>query len=99
MAHHTIGTEKESSLHAALKSWYSEQGDLLESRIEGFIVDILRGDLVIEIQTGDFGGLKKKLSVLLKYYHVRVVYPVAITKWVSRCKSDDCDSLKRRKSP
>ena len=99
MANHAIGTEKESSLHAALKSWYSEQGDLLESRIEGFIVDILRGDLVIEIQTGDFGGLKKKLSVLLKNYHVRVVYPLAITKWVSRCKSVDCDLLKRRKSP
>ena len=38
-----IGTLQESQLHAALKAWYSGPGDRLETRLDGYVVDILRG--------------------------------------------------------
>ncbi len=42
-----IGTLGERSLHAALKEWYAEQGDLLEREVDGYVIDIVRGDLLV----------------------------------------------------
>ena len=59
-----IGTMQERSLHAALKSWYAAPGDRLEQLVDGFIVDICRGDLLIEIQTRNLASIKRKLAAL-----------------------------------
>jgi hypothetical protein len=40
----TIGLLNENSLHSALKRWYARPGDLVEVSLDGYIVDILRGD-------------------------------------------------------
>jgi hypothetical protein len=45
----TIGTLNEKPLHAALKQWYAEPEDRIEAPVDGFTVDIVRGDLLIEI--------------------------------------------------
>ena len=42
-----IGTLNEKPLHAALKAWYAQPGDRLEVAVDGFVVDIVRGDLLI----------------------------------------------------
>ena len=55
----------EYSLHSQIKDWYKISGDKLEAKVEDFIVDILRGKLLIEIQTGNFSAIKKKLTKLL----------------------------------
>jgi hypothetical protein len=52
-----IGLLNEKSLHSALKHWYARPGDRLESPLDGYVVDILRGDHVIEIQTRNFARL------------------------------------------
>ena len=49
----------EPSLHSEIKDWYKVSGDELEVKVEDFIVDILRGKLLIEIQTGNFSNVKK----------------------------------------
>ena len=94
-----INTLNEKPLHAALKSWYAEPGDQLEVPIDRFIVDIVRGDLLIEIQTRSFSSMRRKLSALTQNRPVRVVYPVAREKWLVKLAEDAHSQLSRRKSP
>jgi hypothetical protein len=93
----TIGTLNEKSLHAALKEWVARPGDLLEQPVNGYVIDIVRDDLLIEIQTGSFSPLKKKLRKLVIHHPVRLVYPVAAQKWL--VKVDGRGNARRRKSP
>ncbi len=44
----------ERGLHAELKEWLRRPGDLVEGTVWGYRADIIRGDLLIEIQTGNF---------------------------------------------
>ena len=94
-----IGTMQERSLHAALKSWYAEPGDRLEQPVDGFIVDIERGDLLIEIQTRNLAAIRRKLAALTARHPVRLVYPIPQEKWVVRLAPDGLTVLSRRKSP
>jgi len=94
-----IGTMQESSLHASLKRWYSKPGDRIESRVQGFYVDLVRGPLLIEIQTGSFSALRKKLDRLLNEHPIRIVYPIPYEKWIVRVKFPSEQVISTRKSP
>jgi hypothetical protein len=93
-----IGTLKETSLHAALKQLYARPGDLLEAKVGNSIIDIVRGDLLIEIQTGNFSALKGKLGSLLDMRPIRIVYPIAISKTIMRIATNG-EIISTRKSP
>jgi hypothetical protein len=88
----------EYSLHSEIKDWYKIPGDELEAKVEDFIIDILRGKVLIEIQTGNFSAVKKKLDKLLLNNQVRLVYPIAKLKWIVYV-SREGEVVKRRKSP
>lgn len=94
-----MGTLREKPLHAALKRWYEIEGDQIETPVEGFVVDIVRGDTLIEIQTRGFSSMKRKLVQLLEGgYRVRLVHPIPVEKWI--VKVDDTGEVtSRRKSP
>jgi hypothetical protein len=94
-----IGTLNEKALHASLKEWYARPGDRFEIPIDGFIVDVVRGDLLVEVQTRNFAAIKRKLVTLTAHYPVRLVYPVAREKWIVRLTEDGRSQLGRRKSP
>jgi hypothetical protein len=94
-----IGVRNEKSLHAALKKWYARPGDTFETRIDGFIVDILRDGVVIEIQTRHLGAIRRKLSALLEHHPVRLVFPIAREKWIVRMTKSGRKMIARRKSP
>ena len=94
-----IGSLNEKPLHAALKAWYAQPGDRLEVTVEGFVVDIVRGDLLVEIQTGNFTSMKRKLGQLTAHHPVRLVYPIAREKWIVKLAEDGHGQLGRRKSP
>lgn len=79
-----IGTLNEGSLHAALKERYAEPGDRFEVPLDGFVIDIMRGDHLIEIQTGAFGAMGRKLDRLLEEHTLHLVYPVAVGTWLCR---------------
>ncbi len=89
---------RESSLHAALKATLAQPGDEVEAVVDGFTIDLVRGDLLIEIQTQGFGALKRKLARLLEQHHVRLVHPIAREKWIVRTDARG-EPRKRRKSP
>lgn len=94
-----IATLNEGPLHSGLKAWYAQPGDRLEVPVAGRQVDIVRGDLLIEIQTRGFAALKKKLGALVRDHSVRLVYPVAVEKWIVRVEGKGGRVLGRRKSP
>lgn len=79
-----IGTLNESSLHAGIKDFLSLPGDRFEVPLDGFVIDIVRDQLLIEIQTGSFGALGNKLDRLLGDRRIHVVHPIAIDTWIAR---------------
>jgi hypothetical protein len=96
---HLIGQMKETALHLEIKNWYSKPGDLLEHDVNGFIVDILRGDQIYEIQTGNFSKIKNKIRKLSKTHKLVIVYPVPVVRYIRRVEQETGVTLSRRKSP
>lgn len=98
-----IGTINEQPLHAALKQWYAGANGQTEVTVDGFVIDVIRGqensadELLIEIQTGNFSSIKRKLRHLTERHAVRLVYPVPRQKWL--VKRRDGEVVDRRKSP
>jgi len=93
-----VGTLRERPLHAALKRWYAEPGDLVEHPVDGFVIDLVRDGLLIEIQTRSFASMKRKLAALLPDHPVRVVHPIASDCWILK-RDDQGAVLSRRLSP
>jgi hypothetical protein len=74
-----IGTRNEKSLHRALKFRYAGSNEAVEVPKAGCICDAVGpGGEVIEIQTGSFAPLKKKLAALTALGRVRLVYPLSV---------------------
>jgi len=94
-----IGTLRETELHAALKRHFARPQDRLEVAVDGYVADIVRDGEVIEIQTHNFAAVKRKLLQLVEQHRVRLVYPIAQAKWITRVKADQQTVLSRRKSP
>src|SRR4030043_1425471 len=90
---------RESSLHSAIKKGYFLEGDKLEDRVDDFVVDIVRGDLLIEIQIANFSAIKPKLSRLLNDHKVRLVYPIPKEKWIIHKSMATGETYGRRRSP
>lgn len=77
-----IGTLAEKTVHAVLKLSCAPDPALHEIPIAGSIADIFTGEEIIEIQTGGFHPLKKKLEKFLPLMPVTIVYPIPLHKWV-----------------
>jgi hypothetical protein len=92
-----IGLINEKPLHASLKQWYAQPGDRFEVPVGRFVIDIVRDDLLIEIQTRNFASINAKLCKLTQSYAVRLVYPVVQEKWIVRTGNGGV--AVRRKSP
>ncbi len=93
-----IGTLNEKPLHAALKAWYAEPGDRFEVPMDGFVIDIVRDRLLIEIQTGSVSALRRKLTALVKRHPTRLVIPIAATRAIVK-RDDEGGEQAPRRSP
>lgn len=94
-----IGLLNEKPLHASLKEWYAQPEDEFEVAVDGFVIDIVRDDLLLEIQTGSLSSIKSKLTKLAGSHQIRLIYPIAQEKWIVRMPKDDGSGIARRKSP
>jgi len=94
-----IGLLNEKPLHASLKQWYALPGDQFEVPVGGFVIDIVRDDLLIEIQTRNFFSIKSKLNKLARSHRVRLIYPIVQEKWIVRLQHYHCGATIRRRSP
>lgn len=82
-----IGTLNETTLHADLKWVLSESHDQLEKRVENYVIDIVRDDLLIEIQIINFSAIRNKLEILLQNNKVKLVHPIIRDKWIGHLDS------------
>lgn len=90
---------REGPLHAAIKSLLAAPGDRFEVPVERFVIDLVRADgELVEIQTGNFGPLGRKLDALLDAHRVRIVHPVAAERRIVRVDADGV-VLATRRSP
>ena len=98
MSFPTVGVLNEGPLHAALKEWYRRPGDLVEQPLGGFVIDLVRGGLCIEIQTRGFSAMRKKLDHLLDRHRFHLVHPIAVERTIIRCDATGRE-VSRRRSP
>lgn len=94
-----INIKNEYSLHSSIKSWYAMPGDRFEAKVDGYIIDMVRDYLLIEIQTGNFAGIRKKLKTLTKSHPLLLLYPIPVEKWIVYVNESGEELLGRRKSP
>jgi hypothetical protein len=94
-----IGLLNEKPLHASLKEWYAQPEDQFEVAVDGFVIDIVRDDLLLEIQTANFASIKSKLKNLARSHQIRLIYPIAQEKWIVKLAQDEGGGTTRRKSP
>lgn len=94
-----IGTLRETPLHASLKRLAARPGDRLEASVGGYVIDVVRDDLLLEIQTSGFSSMKEKATALLGAgYRLRIVHPIAVDKWIVKLDGDG-EVISRRRSP
>src|SRR4051812_381223 len=84
-----IGVLREGPLHRELKALLAAPGDGFEVKVDGYVIDLVRasGELV-EIQTGSFSPLRRKLDALLDRHPVRIVHPIAARRRIVRVDED-----------
>jgi hypothetical protein len=90
---------REGPLHAAVKALLAEPGDRLEVPVGRFVIDLVRADgELVEVQTGGFGALGKKLDALLDESRMRIVHPIAAERRIVRVDADG-EVVGARRSP
>ncbi|HLO36714.1 MAG TPA: hypothetical protein VK194_11550, partial [Candidatus Deferrimicrobium sp.] len=71
-----LATFREGSLHAALKTRYAAGivDGLVETAVDGYIVDVVGRHELVEIQTSSFGSARRKLERLVATHRVVLVH-------------------------
>lgn len=95
-----ITTYREGSLHAALKARYAAAipGATVEAAVDGFVIDVVGPDELVEIQTASFASASRKLARLVEAHRVVLVHPIPVEKWLVRIDEDGV-VLRRGRSP
>ncbi len=91
-----LSTYREGSLHAALKAAYTRPGDRPEEAVDGFVVDVVRDDELVEIQTASFASAARKLRALVDRHRILLVHPIALERWLVRVDADGAIASRRR---
>ncbi|GHT79575.1 hypothetical protein FACS1894130_08690 [Spirochaetia bacterium] len=94
-----IGTERESSLHRALKFQYAGAEGRTETLVGHYVCDgISEAGELIEVQTGSFGPLKQKIPALAAQGPIKIIHPIIVNKYIELFDEQGV-LLSRRKSP
>lgn len=89
----------EHSIHRQLKSLYVTDTDRHEVIVDGFRIDAVDGERLIEIQYGSLGAIRDKIRRLLRSHDVLVVKPLAERKQLLKRDVPDGPVVSTRKSP
>ena len=89
----------ETSLHQQLKQVYADESNRLEVSVEGFRIDVVSNQRLIEIQHGSLSSVKRKVLQLLNRHDVTVVKPIIARKQLVWVESKGGRVLRRRMSP
>jgi hypothetical protein len=91
-----LSTYREGSLHAALKALYARPDDRIEESVDGFVVDVVRDDELVEIQTASFSSAARKLRRLVTDHRLALIHPIAAERWLVRVDADGVVTDRRR---
>ncbi len=91
-----LSTYREGSLHAALKALYARPGDRVEEIVDGCVIDVVRDDELVEIQTASFASAARKLRRLVEDHRIALVHPIAVERWLVRVDADGVVGVRRR---
>ena len=91
-----LSTYREGSLHAALKAIYARPGDRVEESVDGYVVDVVRDDELVEVQTASFASAARKLRRLTLDRRLVLVYPIATERWLVHVDADGVVGARRR---
>lgn len=98
-----IGTLGEKRLHALVKRYLCEDPDCHEVGVQStrFVSDVRIGNEVLEVQTGAFYPMRKKILHYLENTDctVTVVHPVTVRKWTCRIDAETGTASERKRSP
>jgi hypothetical protein len=89
----------ETSLHRQLKAHYAGDDGRVEVVCDGYRIDAVRGDELIEIQHGSLAAIRDKVRKLLKRHAVRVVKPIVAEKLLVKLAKRGGAEIDRRRSP
>lgn len=80
---------------------HNEDGNDNKKKKRRFVADVLDGDTIFEIQTGQFSPLKAKIQWILENtrYNIVVIHPIAETKWINYINAQSGEIERRQKSP
>jgi hypothetical protein len=96
----SLATYREGSLHAALKERYARAvaGARVETPVDGFVIDVVAPEELIEIQTSGFASARRKLEHLVERHRVVLVHPMPVEKWLIVVDAGGA-IVRRRRSP
>ena len=89
----------ETSLHQRMKRMYADDESQVEQKVGPYIIDVVRGGELIEIQFSSLASINRKVQSLLKDHKVRVVKPLVLRKQLIRCAGKGEHVVSRRCSP
>ena len=89
----------ETSLHRQLKEHYAVEAGQLEVACEGYRIDAVRGEELIEIQHGSLAAIRDKIAALLEKYLVTVVKPIVARKKLIKLSKQGGEEIDSRLSP
>jgi hypothetical protein len=75
---------------------YAGPEDRVEEAVDGFIVDVVRPDELVEIQTTSFASAASKLRRLVETHAIVLVHPIAVERWLVRVDGDGAVTDRRR---
>jgi hypothetical protein len=71
----------------------------VEVHLDGYVVDVLHGDRIVEVQTANFSAIARKMRDLVTRHRVRLVHPIPCDLWITKLPRKKNDRQSRRKSP
>ena len=89
----------ETTLHRQLKALYAGVEGRMEERVDGYRIDAICGEQLVEIQHGGLAAIRAKIAVLLKNHDVLVVKPLVVRKQLVKLAKRGGRELSRRLSP
>jgi hypothetical protein len=89
----------ETSLHRQLKAHYAGEGGLTEVVFEGYRIDAVVGEELVEIQHGSLAAIRDKIRKLTRNNRVRVVKPIVASKLLVKLDALGGAEVHRRRSP
>lgn len=89
----------ETTLHRQLKALYSTGESSQEVAIDGYRIDAIAKNTLVEIQYGSLGAIRDKIRSLVQRHQVLVVKPLAARKYLITRKGKGRKAATSRYSP